>query len=49
MIYNVSSQQTVNIVKEIPSKSKILRIGRLTILKHNCVFAADVFKEKTIG
>ncbi len=49
MIYNVSSQQTVNIVKEIPSKSKISRIGRLTILKHNCVFVADVFKEKTIG
>jgi len=49
VIYNVSSQQTVNIVKEIPSKSKISRIGRLTILKHNCVFVADVFKEKTIG
>ena len=49
MIYNVSSQQTVNIVKEIPSKSEISRVGRLTILRHSYVFVSDVFKEKTIG
>lgn len=49
MIYNVSSQQTVNIVKEIPSKSEISRIGRLTILRHSNVFVSDIFKEKTIG
>ena len=49
MIYNVSSQQTVNIVKEIPSKSEISRIGRLTILRHSNVFLSDIFKEKTIG
>ncbi len=49
MIYNVSSQQTVNIVAKIPPKSEVSRIGRLTILRHNCVFVSDVFKEKTIG
>ena len=48
MIYNVSSQQTVNIVKEIPSKSEISRIGHLTILRRNYVLVSDVFKEKTI-
>jgi len=49
VIYNVSSQQTVNIVAKIPPKSEVSRIRRLTILRYNCVFVSDVFKEKTIG
>lgn len=46
MIYNVNSQQTVNIVKEMPTKSEISRIRCSTIPRPNYVFISDVFKKK---